>query len=279
MEVSTLERPTEMEVLFRSSPEEQERIGRNVGNFSVALFGVNGSPDYPNVNLVGSGTLVALGNFHYVLTAAHVWNELRKYGSTGLTLREDVDHCFPILNAAIEARELAETKLGEWGPDIVLLRLPEVHVGGIEAFRVFYRLDRERKGAQRNHLGARILTGTPGGLAKGVGRVQVVEINGMYVSIGSDFYDHDKFDLIDFEMDTTLPQVIKDFRGVSGGGLWDVQIFPTGDGNKFDSTEILIGVAFYQLGLKGDIQTVRCHGPKTIRALIETAVVQGKRIQ
>ena len=55
----------------------------------------------------------------------------------------------------------------------------------------------------------------------------------MYVAIDPKFYDHDKFDLIDFEMDTTLPQVIKDFRGVSGGGLWDVQIFPT-RGGKFD---------------------------------------------
>jgi hypothetical protein len=107
-------------------------------------------------------------------------------------------------------------------------------------------------------------------LAKGAGKIQVVEMQGMYVAINANFFDHDKFDLIDFEMDTTLPQVIKDFRGVSGGGVWDVQIFLSGEGNKFDSTETLIGVAFYQLGLKGNIQTVRCHGPKTIRALVES---------
>jgi hypothetical protein len=260
-----------MEELFRSSPEEQERIGRNVGNFSVALFGVDGSADYRNVNLVGSGTLVVLGKSHYVLTAAHVWHSgLKKYESTGLTLREDVDHCFPILNAAIGAHELAETKLDDWGPDIVFLRIPEMFVGSIEAYRLFYNLDKEPKRVERGYLGARILNGTPGVLAKGVGKIQVVEIQGMYVTIDANFYDHNKFDLIDFEMDTTLPQVIKDFRGVSGGGVWDVQIFPTGDKNKFDSTETLVGVAFYQLGLKNNIQTVRCHGPKTIRALIES---------
>jgi hypothetical protein len=266
-----LEKLTKMEELFRSSPEEQERIGRNVANFSVALFGVDGSPEYRDVNLVGSGTLVVLGESHYVLTAAHVWHSgLKNHESTGLTLKEDVDHCFPILNAAIEARELPETKLDEWGPDIVLLRIPDAFVGRIEAYRVFYRVDKEPKRVERRYLGARILNGTPGILAKGVGKIQVVEMQGMYVAIDANFYDHDKFDLIDFEMDTTLPQVIKDFRGVSGGGVWDVQIFPTGEGNKFDSTQTLVGVAFYQLGLKDNIQTVRCQGPKTIRALIES---------
>lgn len=269
--VRPMAKMTEMEDLFRSSPDEQERIGRNVGNFSVALFGVNDSPDFRNVSLVGSGTLVLLNKAHYVLTAAHVWrNGLSKFRSTGLTLKEDVDHCFPILNAAIDVREMPETKLDEWGPDIALLRIPEMKVGSIEAHRVFYNLDKDRKGTEKDCLRARILNGTPGVLAKGVGKIQVVEIHGMYVSIDADFYDHDKFDLIDFDMDTTLPQVIKDFRGVSGGGVWDVQIFPTGDGKKFDSTETLVGVAFHQLGLKDNIQTVRCHGPRTIRALIES---------
>jgi hypothetical protein len=216
-----------MEELFRSSPREQERIGRNVGNFSVALFGVNGSADYRNVNLVGSGTLVALGKSHYVLTAAHVWHAgLKKYESTGLTLKEDVDHCFPILNASIEVHELAEMKLDEWGPDIVFLRIPDISVRSVEAYRVFYRLDRERTRIERDYLGARILNGTPGVLAKGVGNIQVVEIQGMYVTIDANFFDHDKFDLIDFEMDTTLPQMIKDFSGVSGGGGVGCSNFP-----------------------------------------------------
>lgn len=258
-----------MEELFRSSPEEQERIGRNVGNFSVALFGVDDSPDYRDVHLVGSGTLVVLGNSHYVLTAAHVWHSgLMKYDATGLTLKEDVDHCFPIPNEAIKVHELAETKLDEWGPDIVFLGIPDSYVGTIETYRAFYTLGKDRKRIEKGYLGARILNGTPGALAKGVGKIQVVEMQGMYVAIDPNFYDHDKIDLIDFEMDTTLPQVIKDFSGVSGGGLWDVQIFPTG-GGKFDSIQTLVGVAFFQLGLKGSIQTVRCHGPKTIRALIE----------
>ncbi|MGB6481998.1 MAG: hypothetical protein WBE86_00770 [Candidatus Acidiferrales bacterium] len=264
--------PTEMETLFLNSPSEQERIGRNVGNFSVGLFGVNGSADYRDVRLVGSGTLVSLDREHYVLTAAHVWGgALDEFQSTGLTLKEDVDHCFPIPNAAIDVRELPGTKFDEWGPDVALLRIPEEVVGSIEAYRVFYNLRKERKAIGNGHWGARILVGTPGVLAKGIGRVQVVEMQGMYLQVDAAFYDHDKVDLIDFEMDTTLPQVINDFRGVSGGGLWNVEIFPTGDGKKFDSTEALVGVAFHQLGLKHSIQTVRCHGPKTIQALIESA--------
>lgn len=163
---------------------------------------------------------------------------------------------------------MPETKFDEWGPDIALLRLPETQVGTVEAYRVFYNMDREPQRFEKDHLGVRILVGTPGVLARGEGNVQVVEMQGMYVTVDAKFYDHEKVDLVDIEMDTTLPQVINDFRGVSGGGLWSVQIFPTREGNRFDSTETLVGVAFYQLGLKGNIQTVRCHGPKTIRALI-----------
>jgi len=86
----------------------------------------DGLADYRNVNLVGSDTLVILSKSHYILTAAHVWHSgLKKHESTGLTLRDDVDHCFPILNAAIAVRELPETKLAQWGPDIVLLRIPD----------------------------------------------------------------------------------------------------------------------------------------------------------
>lgn len=135
-----------MEGLFRNSPEEQERIGRHVGQFSVALSGVNDSPDFRNVRLVGSGTLVSTNQTRYVLTAAHVWHHgLAKYKSTGLTLREDIDHCFPILNAAITVQQLAETKMDQWGPDVVLLRIPDMFVGTIEAYRSFYNLDKEPK--------------------------------------------------------------------------------------------------------------------------------------
>src|SRR6266481_1852594 len=180
-----------MEELFRRSPQEQERIGRNVANFTVALFGVNGIEQSRRVRLVGTGTLVTFGKSHYILTAAHVWHDaesgLKNYEATGLTLREEVDHCFPIRNDVIVVEELQGTKLDQWGPDIALLRIPPVFVGKIEAFRVFYSLEREQAKVKANHLGARILVGTPGVLSKGVGNIQNVEINSLYVAIDADF--------------------------------------------------------------------------------------------
>lgn len=257
-----------MEELFRAQPKEQERIGRNVSNFSVTLFGVNGSGNSRSVQLVGTGTLVSLEGAHYVLTAAHVWHDgLKKYESTGLTLKEDLDQCFPIKNEFIVICELPETKLDEWGPDIILLRVPPELVGAIETFRVFYRLDKQQRNIDKNHLAARIMVGTPGVLSESIGKIQHVVINGLYVQIDAEFCDRVGFDYIDFDMDTSLPGVMEDFRGVSGGGVWDVEIFPTGQGTKFDSTETLVGVAYYQLGLKDLHQTVRCHGPKTIQTL------------
>jgi len=259
--------------VFENSPEEQERIGRNVGNFSVALFNVDDPSGSRQVNLVGTGTLVSLGKSHCILTAAHVWHDgLKKHEAIGITLKEDLDHCFPINTETIVVRALPESKSEEWGPDVIFLRIPPEHVGEIEAFRNFYRLDIQRKKVENDHLAGRILVGTPGVLTKGIGKTQHVEINSLYVQLETNFYDREGFDYIDFDMDASLPGVMKDFRGVSGGGLWEVQIFPAGAEGKFDSTEILVGVAFYQLGLKNSHQTVRCHGPKTIQALMQTGV-------
>ena len=263
----------EARAAFEKSPEEQERIGRNVGNFSVALFSVDDPSGSRRVNLIGTGTLVSVGKWDYILTAAHVWNGLRKHEAVGVTLKEDLDHYFPIRTDTIVECGLQGTKGDEWGPDLMLLRIPGEHVGKIKAFRNFYRLDLQRKKVEGNHLAGRILVGTPGVLAKGVGKIQQVVINSFYVQLDSKFYEREGFDYIDFEMDTTREGVMKDFRGVSGGGLWDVQIFPAKRQGTFDSTEALMGVAFYQLGLKNSHQTVRCHGPKTIQALAECVLV------
>ena len=260
----------EARAAFEKSPQEQERIARNVGNFSVALFTVDHPSGARNVNLIGTGTLVSVGNQDYILTAAHVWHGgLQKHEAVGVTLTEDLDHYFPIRTDTIVECGLPGTKADEWGPDVILLRIPGEHVGKIKAFRNFYRLDIQRKKVEGDHLEGRILVGTPGVLAKGIGKVQQVEINSFYVQSDAKFYGREGFDYIDFEMDTTREGVMKDFRGVSGGGVWEVQIFPAKREGTFDSTETLVGVAFYQLGLKNSHQTVRCHGPQTIQAVVE----------
>ena len=74
-----MDKRSEMEQLFRSSSEEQERIGRNVGHFSVSLFGVDGSGESRRVKLVGTGTFVSLEKSHYILTT---FSLLRTSGMT-----------------------------------------------------------------------------------------------------------------------------------------------------------------------------------------------------
>jgi hypothetical protein len=52
------------------SPADHDRLKRDLGQFTVALFGGPGL-------FMGSGTLVEVADSHYILTAAHVWRKLK----------------------------------------------------------------------------------------------------------------------------------------------------------------------------------------------------------
>lgn len=51
------------------------RIVRDNGNFTLALFGVFALEDGDRPQLGGTGMLVAVGDSHYILTAARKWDE------------------------------------------------------------------------------------------------------------------------------------------------------------------------------------------------------------
>lgn len=69
---------------------------------TVALFALSGSAVGDALQLAGTGTLVVVGEEHYVLSAGHVWDKiLRKADKLGISLREHVTHSYfmDIINA------------------------------------------------------------------------------------------------------------------------------------------------------------------------------------
>jgi hypothetical protein len=72
-----------------------DKIGREIGKYSVVLLSVTGYDENEQLRFCGSGSLVSIGDSAYILTAAHVWASFENAVGIGLTLdKEDVDHRF-----------------------------------------------------------------------------------------------------------------------------------------------------------------------------------------
>ena len=257
------------EVLRDRASGLQDRIIRFVGQFTVALFGVFGSQSGARLQLAGTGTLVAVGDSHYILTARHVWERVLKAAQrVGITLKENVDHEFLMYAESIAAvGPEPPGDFTEWGPDIVFLRIPAEHVGTIGAYQTFFNLSRARAIVSRAELQTWVLMGTPSVLGTFTERHANLQICGFFVWGNAERQVRGEFDYIDVGVDASLSEVPADFGGVSGGGLWSVLISRSESAALgIDWSATLQGVAFYQSALVEGRRTIRCHGERSIEA-------------
>jgi hypothetical protein len=256
----------------------RERIVRDVGLFTVGLLRVSQTAQGERLYLsgTGTGTLVWFAGAHYILTAAHVWEELCRGvapASVGLTLRENLDHKYLIDRAAIVATgPPSPAEWGEWGPDIVFLRVPPAHVGAIEVHRVFWNLARKLTLAHVICIDLRVLMGTPEQLGQLTDIHADLQITGLfstpvierYSSLQAPEAIRRDYDYVDLDMDLTLPGVPQTFGGVSGGGLWRVLVYWSDTTNEITWKKDIEGVAFHESDIINGHRTVRCHGPQSI---------------
>ncbi len=261
-----------------SSPEEikahledersglREQIVRTVGVHTVALLTISRSREGEVLDLGGTGTLVSMANSHFILTAAHVWEErLKSASDIGITLKEDIDHCCRVrVEVVTPCALLRPEEWNEWGPDLVFLKIPDNLIGGIEAFQSFYRLDTERARIQADGIEVRILMGAPHVSGKFTPIHADLNINGMFVDVNAQPYSKGEFDFIDLKEDLRLPGIPQNFGGMSGGGLWQAQIYESSETAKIDWSWTLLGVAFHQSDVVDNHRTIRCHGPQSI---------------
>lgn len=242
---------------------------REIGSSSVALFAVFDSEHGDLLELAGSGTLVAFGESHYILTASHVWERVLKGAvKVGITLTDNISHRFLMDVAAIVICGAPRAAASEdWGPDLIFLRIPEEHLGTIKAYQSFYDPEVDgKKSLNVNHVEMWVLMGAPAAFGKFTRIHADIEINGLFANIGPGCYNRGDFDYYDLEMNLSAPGVPASFGGVSGGGLWRVMAHCSCSGGNIDWLRILEGVAFYQSPIVGGRRIVRCHGPKSIIA-------------
>ncbi len=237
--------------------------------YSIGLFAVKASPQGDALRLAGSGTLVLIDGIHYILTALHVWHDVLKVSNQlGVTLREIVDHRHLIdISTIVPIGPVQGPQWTERGPDIVLLRIPDVYVGAIKAFKVFYNLSNDEPAPPPgNSLQTWFLMGVPGCTGTYTQNHASVEHIGAEVGFLNSKID-EPWDLCDVNFNASFLPPPKSVGGMSGGGLWKIFLHdaPTSDG--FDCVEVLAGVAFWQFALDGTNRKVRCHGTESLRKL------------
>ena len=239
--------------------------------YSTPLFSFRNTDEGERLYFAGSGTFIREGDRYFILTARHVWQDSLKNGNAvGVTLREVDDHrCFIETKAITPYGPALSTPRTNIGPDIVALEIPPSAVGTIKAMRGFYEMDGGLKAmvnGSRNE--AYLLMGTPEVLGTYTPQHASVQIHGMWDGAISPFTEGE-WDYFDFN--GALPEGTpgNTFGGVSGGGLWRVQIYPHPEKDEVASTVVLEGVAFYELGTTRGKGVIRCHGVNSIRGVLE----------
>lgn len=178
--------------------ETHEEIVRRIGDFSVAVFAIGeGHP----LKLGGSGTLVAVADSHYLLTAAHVWEKVLKDSEEiAITLQEDQDHSFGIRTDAITTATVGPELPEEWGPDLCFLRVPPDFVRRIEAYRTFYNLSKRKEdglsSAPDVDEGWWVLMGAPAATGHFTPNHASLEITG-YFTVVERLHQRGDFDYVD----------------------------------------------------------------------------------
>ncbi len=241
-----------------------------VGKHSVAfLLPDKGAPG--GVGLRASGSLVTLDHKYFVLTATHVWAALRHSPIINCSAIADISHDFKLPVESLHSYSLddnlektlgAGKKLEEFDPDLTLLEFHPADRGRMEARSSFFPLERE----PHPEMNDWVMIGAPGVLAHKDAR----EINTLSFEIRSIFVDTltQEAERNGLDFLRGLPyqdpsNVIQNYQGMSGGGLWSLSYYP--DKVADERYEVfLIGVIFWQKD-----KEIRCLGRKAIKQLIQ----------
>ena len=247
-------------------PALLEDAHRQIRNFSTCFVIGNA--------LAGSGTFVRVGGVAGILTARHVWEHVvegaRAVGEIGLLI---ADSAFTLPVGTLVPTVNVESQSSDLGPDLEFVELPRAKLGEIEARKSFLNLSlnpEERLVDAENERGLLLIAGFPENRMSVRDDVTTRRRSHVFYNLGvivkkEAAEERGGFDY--WDLDTGPSESPKDYRGVSGGGVWKV-IFAKKIGaparDAFVSTYCLCGVAFYQKNMRGNSRSIRAHGPRSI---------------
>jgi hypothetical protein len=234
--------------------------------------------------LLGSGTLVTVGQTFAILTADHVLQVLPRHGRLGILLeRTRAPHTVDTAGCAFV--DIARGSSEAEGPDLGAVLLAPSIGGAIAAKKSFYNLDRQRERmlGDRPHIhdGAWVAQGfleersTIAVDADGRGATKrFFHFSGIggpdppMTNAGFDYFD---FPVTDAEARSEPVS----WGGMSGGGLWQVPLARQ-DGEIVLRAPLLSGVVYYQHPTTESTCGIRCHGPTSVYDLAYK-VMSGER--
>jgi len=250
------------------------RMSRVLHSFSTGIVKAPHHSDrHYREHLIGSGTLVLIDGIPGILTAQHVAQLLDEPCQLGLILTER-EHRFTIDCQYLKIIEIPASDIPGQGPDLAFIGLPKEKVSDIKVYKSFYNLSTDREMS---------LTRPPA-LDRGVWFVcgipderTIMEQPGESFDIALSFfgfcgagganrqfvlkgYDYIEVD-VEYISSVNIPT---NFGGVSGGGLWQVTVKESREGQLEPVQYFFCGIPFYQSELRDNKRFLRCHGRESI---------------
>jgi hypothetical protein len=232
-------------------------------------------------DLIGSGTLVRVGDRRGILTAYHVVHDARPKlefhaGSSDvlgmLMLPHEQVHRFeiPLGKGVMTVVNIAKPTVEEFGPDLAFVEIkPSHHLDQLHACKDFFNLSFNReKGLTLDltekhpmvisgfHYEGHIVEKEERGFSQVKGFRGFVGFTGI-----ENRYEHENYDLCDVGADYSLESNLpKSFGGYSGGGLWYIALMTNENtGVITHKPQMFAGVVFYQRQVTDTRKILRCH--------------------
>lgn len=256
----------EDQIRLRDVPQQllDELIGA-VASYQVGLIGVCARNQETSISNVGSAVLVARHGTRYILTAAHVWEQVAHFAEIGLCIEQSV-HDTAIRRDDIVAHVAYDRDDVNWGPDIAFLELSEraIDVMGPGKNYVALEASSGRLPSPDATAGVVAVVGAP--TAASTIRRQTAALHaGPWVGGIEKYHDQDELDYFDIGVDMVdLP--LESLGGISGGPVWQMFLSRAGPDRSLSWKGVpeLLGIVLSESEPEGGRRIVRCHGPKTI---------------
>ncbi len=221
----------------------------------------------------GTGTFAKIGRQYGILTAAHVLEPLDLEATVGLVRFSKLQREYNRrLDLSKTDREILWSKKEGQAPDIAFLMIADVDGWALEAEgAVFYNLDRPhefRAGTGENRLArCHLLAGEVGEWVEDIagkdGDSAKIEVGGLCGAVKNlRVLKEGETELVEVEIDHDAGlRSLKSYGGMSGGGLWELQVEVDRALKPVEIQKRLIGVAFRQ---SEDRQRITSNGAASI---------------
>lgn len=260
-------------ILLKDLPDELVQSAlQDIANYTIGFLRVVEGPGVRDAHLLGSGVLVSTGTKKAIATADHVVGVLPTDGRVGLILgRTTQPHTIDV--SAMASVRIGRGHIASAGPDLATLILAPNIAASLSAKKSFFNLDTRRE---------RMLNDPPdlrdgawfsnGFLQEGTKVMPDPVEDGLtkyfynFTGVGGpDSVDvADGFDYFDFPVNHHGRAVAPvDWGGMSGGGIWQVQLKRNGD-RLTHLAPVLAGIAFYQHPTSETVCGIRAHGRRSI---------------